>query len=84
MKTFLLALALLSTLFGAEVVEVGEKYITSQKCKACHIHLVNEWEESWHHKSHYKNDEYFRATIDYISRKTRKSQFHKDTVRKMS
>ncbi len=73
MKTFLLALALLSTLVGAEVVEVGEKYIKSQKCKACHIHLVNEWEESWHHKSHYKNDEYFRATIDYISRKTRKS-----------
>ncbi len=73
MKTVLLLFALLSTLFSAEVVELDKKYVKSQKCKACHNHLVKDWEESWHYKSHYKNDEYFRATIDYISRKTRKS-----------
>ncbi len=73
MKIVLIVFLLLSSLFGAKVVEQDEKYISSQKCKPCHIHIVRDWEKSWHHKSHYKNDEYFRATIDYISRKTRKS-----------
>lgn len=58
---------------AAEVVELDDKYKKSINCKGCHNHLVKEWEKSWHAKSHYNNDEYLRATIDYISRKTRKS-----------
>jgi hypothetical protein len=37
------------------------------------MHIVKDWEKSWHAKSHYDSDEYFRATIDYVKRKTRKS-----------
>ena len=66
---------LLSTfvLYAAQVVEVGDRFKESAQCKTCHSHLVSDWENSWHAKSHYKNDEYFRASIDYVSRKTRKS-----------
>lgn len=73
MKIVLISLFIFSTLFGAKVVHVDERFQKSQKCKACHMHIVKQWEESWHSKSHYKNDEYFKATIDYVSRKTRKS-----------
>ena len=61
------------SLFGAQSVAIGEMFENSKKCKACHIHIVNDWKNSWHAKSHYKNDEYFRKTIDYVKRKTRKS-----------
>jgi hypothetical protein len=47
-------------LFAANVVQVGDKYKDSGKCKACHSHIVAQWEDSWHAKSHYGNDEYFR------------------------
>lgn len=62
-----------SALFGAKIVKVDERFQDSQSCKSCHLRIVTEWEESWHSKSHYENDEYFRASIDYVSRKTRKS-----------
>lgn len=58
---------------AAEVVAVGDKYKNSDKCRACHNHIVNQWDTSWHSKSHYGNDEYFQKTIDYMSRKTHKS-----------
>lgn len=56
-------------LFAANVVQVGDKYKDSGKCKACHSHIVAQWEDSWHAKSHYGNDEYFQKTIDYVARK---------------
>lgn len=64
---------LINALFGAEVVQVDKMFQQSQSCKTCHIHIVNEWEKSWHAKSHYDSDEYLKATMDYVSRKTRKS-----------
>lgn len=65
------ALALAAfALQGAQVVQVGEKFKDSGKCKACHSHIVKEWESSWHAKSHYANDEYLQKTIDYVARKT--------------
>ncbi len=72
-KIFLLILIVFNFVYGAKVVPVGEKYQSSRSCKSCHMHIVKEWESSWHSKSHYENDEYFRASIDYVSRKTRKS-----------
>ena len=73
MKAFLVILLGFTALFSAKVVEVEDRFQDSQSCKACHLRIVNEWEESWHSKSHYENDEYFKASIDYVSRKTRKS-----------
>lgn len=73
MKHFALFLLACTFLFGAKVVEVDEQFQKSQSCKACHLQIVKDWEESWHAKSHYANDEYFKASIDYVSRKTRKS-----------
>jgi nitrate/TMAO reductase-like tetraheme cytochrome c subunit len=63
-------------LFGAkaaEVVKVDEMFAESKNCKACHLHLVKDWSESWHAKSHFNKDEYFQKSIEYYSRKTRKS-----------
>lgn len=57
-------------LFAAEVVEVADKYKDSGKCKACHSPIVKQWDNSWHAKSHYGNDEYFQKTIDYVARKS--------------
>lgn len=73
MKFFSLVIMFSIALFGAESVPVGEKFQTSDQCKACHLKIVNDWKKSWHAKSHYQNDEYFRKTIDYVQRKTRKS-----------
>ncbi|MBU1989253.1 hypothetical protein KJ691_00765 [bacterium] len=73
MKIILSILLAFTALFAAKAVEVGERFEDSQKCKACHLHIVKDWEKSWHAKSHYESDEYFKATIDYVSRKTRKS-----------
>ncbi len=73
MRFFLVILLGFTALFGATVVKVDERFQDSQSCKSCHLRIVSEWEESWHSKSHYMNDEYFRASIDYVSRKTRKS-----------
>ncbi|MEO1937154.1 MAG: multiheme c-type cytochrome [Sulfurimonas sp.] len=73
MKFFLLALLTTTILFGAKVVDVDEKYQDSQKCKVCHLRIVDEWSNSWHSKSHFANDEYFRQSMKYVSKKTRKS-----------
>ena len=73
MKFLLSIFIFTAVLFGAKVVDIGERFQSSQKCKACHLHIVKDWEKSWHAKSHYDSDEYFRATIDYVKRKTRKS-----------
>jgi len=74
MRFFLIIVLGASVLFGAaKVVKVDERFSDSDSCKACHLRIVDEWKESWHTKSHYQNDEYFRKTLDYVSRKTRKS-----------
>lgn len=64
------------TVYGAQAIDVGKKYKDSGKCKACHNHIVQEWEDSWHAKSHYENDEYFQKTIDYVARKNNKKSLN--------
>ena len=74
MRAILILLFGLTTLFGsAKVVKVDERFQDSQSCKSCHLRIVTKWKESWHSKSHYEQDEYFRKSLDYVSRKTRKS-----------
>ncbi|MBU0632044.1 cytochrome c family protein [bacterium] len=73
MKYLIAVLLLVSSLYSAKVVAIGEKYKTSDDCRACHNHIVKEWKNSWHSNSHYEKDEYFRASVDYVSRKTHKS-----------
>jgi hypothetical protein len=70
----LLLLVNATTLFAAaKVVTVDESYQKSDNCKSCHLRIVTEWKESWHSKSHYNKDEYFKKTLDYVARKSRKS-----------
>ncbi|EDZ61725.1 hypothetical protein SMGD1_0841 [Sulfurimonas gotlandica GD1] len=73
MRVVLIIVAIVTALYAAKVVEVSKEYQTSQKCKSCHLQIVKDWEQSWHSKSHYLKDEYFRATLEYVARKTRKS-----------
>ncbi len=73
MKIFSIIFILFFGLEASKVVEVEQRFQKSVNCKTCHIHLVNEWEKSWHAKSHYDNDEYFQASIDYVKKKTRRS-----------
>lgn len=73
MKKLLLICMFVTALFATKTVEVGEEFQSSEKCKSCHLQIVKEWEQSWHAKSHYDNNEYFKATTDYVSKKTRKS-----------
>jgi hypothetical protein len=61
-------------LYGATPVKLTEKYKDSSKCKACHYQIIEQWQQSWHSKSHYESDEYFRKTVDYLSRKSRRSK----------
>lgn len=73
-KKILMAGMVFSTaLFAAEAApELNTQFHDSTKCKACHSHIVREWSNSYHAKSHYNSDEYLRASMDYYSRKTRK------------
>lgn len=48
-------------------------YHDSGNCKSCHLPIVQAWRKSYHAKSHYASNEYLRASIDYVHRKTRKS-----------
>ncbi|QFR49909.1 hypothetical protein FJR48_09290 [Sulfurimonas lithotrophica] len=76
MKFFLIVFFVSNILYGADaakVVKLDERFAESKNCKACHMQLVKDWEESWHSNSHFDKDEYFRKSIKYYSRKTRKS-----------
>ena len=74
MRYLFLLFFTITTLFGAaKVVKVDKRYQESDKCQACHGRIVKEWRESWHSKSYYAKDEYFRKSLDYVSRKTHKS-----------
>jgi hypothetical protein len=53
--------------------KLNDKFSDSSKCKSCHMPIVQKWEDSYHAKSHYNSDEYLRQSMDYVSRKTRKS-----------
>lgn len=73
MRVLIFVAMLALSVFAAEVVPVGEKYQDSSKCQACHNHLVKDWQHSWHARSYEKNDEYFRASLEYVSKKSHKS-----------
>ncbi len=75
MRIFItLCLVLGINLYAAKVVKLSSKYQSSQRCLACHAHIAKDWKNSWHAKSHYNKDEYYRKTVDYISRKTREDK----------
>jgi hypothetical protein len=76
MRTLWLLGILGVALYGAVAVNVGDKFKDSGKCKSCHSHFVKQWENSWHAKSHYDNDEYFRKTIDYVARKNNRKSLN--------
>jgi nitrate/TMAO reductase-like tetraheme cytochrome c subunit len=73
MRVLVFVSLLISFVYSAEVVKVEEKYQDSSKCQACHNHLVKDWQHSWHARSYEKNDEYFRASLEYVSKKSHKS-----------
>jgi hypothetical protein len=72
-KIVLCSVLALSALYGATAVDVGERFKSSKNCRVCHKRIVDEWSHSWHAKSHFQKDEYFRKSLEYISRKTHKS-----------
>jgi hypothetical protein len=76
MRSLWLLIAVSLSLYSADAVKVGDKFKDSGKCKACHSHIVKQWEDSWHAKSHYDNDEYFQKTIDYVARKNNRKSLN--------
>jgi len=75
-KTGLLLLLIGSLGYAASpdaAPELNEKYHDSSNCKSCHMPIVKQWQKSYHAKSHYDKDEYLRASMDYVQRKTRRS-----------
>ena len=66
-----LALLLISSLSSA--APMVQKCYSSADCKACHLPIVKQWQESYHARSHYDKNEYLSASMDYVHRKTRKS-----------
>jgi len=73
MRIFVLLFLFLTTLYSATAVKLDAKYQKSKNCMPCHERIVKEWQGSWHAKSHFDKDEYFRKSLEYVSRKTRKS-----------
>ena len=52
--------------------ELNKKFQGSSNCISCHLPIVRQWQKSYHAKSHYGSNEYLRASMDYVQRKTRK------------
>jgi len=73
MKIILTLFIFFTVLYGAKPVELSSKYESARKCKTCHAIMFNDWSTSWHAKSHYEKDEFFRKSIDFIAKKRRKS-----------
>ncbi len=71
MKPLILLLLLVTFVYAGEPVPLDEKYAKSSKCMKCHFPIVKQWKNSWHAKSHFENDEYFRESIKYMARKVR-------------
>lgn len=70
----LLLLAVISFAATSQAApELTDKFHDSSNCKSCHMPIVNQWKKSFHAKSHYESNEYLRASMDYVHRKTRKS-----------
>ncbi len=67
-KTLLLILASM-LLYGAKVVHLSQEYKTSKKCFSCHPHIIKDWQNSQHSKSHYKKDEFYKKAVDFIAKK---------------
>jgi len=53
--------------------ELNKRYHDSKNCQSCHLPIVQEWRQSYHAKSHYNSNEYLRASMDFVHRKSRKS-----------
>ena len=71
---FLLLITLLVATLPAEVApKLNKRFKDSNSCKSCHYHILKHWRESWHAKSHYNSNEYFKKSIDYIHKKEYKS-----------
>ena len=69
----LLLLAVLNSFASPEAApELNAKFQGSSNCKKCHMPIVKQWQKSYHAKSHYESNEYLRASMDYVQRKTRK------------
>ena len=75
-KTGSALLLLASLCYGASTEAapaLNDKFHDSSNCKSCHMPIIQAWQKSYHARSHYASDEYLRASIDYVHRKTRKS-----------
>ncbi len=70
MRYVFVLLLFIATLYGAKPVHLSSKYESAIKCKTCHEMMVSDWSGSWHSKSHYNKDEYFRKSIDFTARKS--------------
>jgi hypothetical protein len=62
MKSFLLALSLLTSLLSA-------KYLSNESCKECHEDIYYEYQSSYHSKTYF-NDELHRKVANKVSTKT--------------
>ena len=71
MRTIISLILLFSLSQSAEVVKLSKQYQSANNCKVCHRQIVEDWENSWHKKSHYGNDEYLKKSIDFVAKKTR-------------
>jgi hypothetical protein len=72
-RSLFVLLFMVTALFSAEVVALDKKYQKSKNCMPCHKQIVQDWQGSWHAKSHFNKDEYFKKSLEYVSRKSRQS-----------
>lgn len=71
MKTFVILLLMAVFVYGDKPVALQEKFSKSDNCVTCHAPIVKDWKKSWHSKSHFSSDEYFKKTIKHMARKMR-------------
>lgn len=50
------------------------EFTSSKNCLNCHTHIVQDWQNSWHAKSHIDKNEYYQKALAYTAKKRYKSQ----------
>ena len=73
MRLFFFFVLLFTTLYAQKAPELNQRFESSKSCIPCHMHIREDWKNSWHAKSHTTLNEYFRKSVEFVAKKEYKS-----------
>lgn len=62
----------------AAIAQINPKFTDPNHCKGCHEEQVNDWDSTWHSKSHEEKNPLYKAVLSYVQKTTH--QTHADVA----